>query len=83
MGAATISLSAPAAGDPASVDVAVGNGGEGTLDGLSVSVSYPAGEPVGWLDATLDRTSAPATVRLEARPGRGAAATGSAFPDEH
>lgn len=69
LGAATISLSAPAAGDPASVDVAVGNGGDGTLDGLTVSVSYPAGEPAGWLDATLDRTSAPATVRLDARPG--------------
>jgi hypothetical protein len=44
------------------VDVA--NGGGGSLGGLTVAVAYGAPEPPPWLTATLDRTTAPATLTL-------------------
>lgn len=48
--------------------VGVENGAPGVLSGLSVSVSYTGAG--GWLSASLDRTSAPATMSLAAlHPG--------------
>jgi hypothetical protein len=43
--------------------ITVNNGGGGTLDGLSVSTSYPTGT-AAWLSANLSGTTAPATVNL-------------------
>ena len=43
--------------------VAVSNGGRGTLSGLQVNVSYTGG-PSGWLNASLSSTTAPATLTL-------------------
>ena len=69
--AALISLSAASAsftavqsiGTAPSQIVTVTNGGRGTLSGLQVSVSYTGG-PSGWLSATLNTTTAPATLTL-------------------
>lgn len=54
--------------------VHVTNDGNGSLEGLSVKVLHAEGEPE-WLDAELDRTSAPATITLRADPGALAAGT--------
>jgi alpha-tubulin suppressor-like RCC1 family protein len=56
-------------GAPSTVrTVAVTNGGAGSLSGLSAVVSY-TGTPTGWLAATLDRTTAPATLTLASTAG--------------
>ena len=55
--------------DPADQTVAVTNGGGGTLNGLAASVSYATGQPTGWLDASLNRNRAPATLTLAATTG--------------
>ena len=63
----TVAMGAPAGGaNPAAETVAIANGGGGTLSGLSTSVAYGAGQPTGWLQATLDATAAPATLTLQA-----------------
>jgi hypothetical protein len=53
-------------GNPAAQSVGVTNTGTGTLTGLSTSISYTAGQPAGWLTATLSGTAAPATLTLQA-----------------
>ncbi len=69
LGATTVALSATALGaDPAPQTVAVDNGGTGTLDGLTTTVDY-GGLAGGWLTATLDATTAPATLTLSAHTG--------------
>ncbi len=54
---------------PVSSNVSVTNEGGGTLTGLTVSVEYPPGQPIGWLSGTLNRTVAPATLTLTASRG--------------
>ncbi len=49
---------------PASQTIVVTNGGGGTLNGLSQSTSYTSG--AGWLTATFNTTTAPATLTLTA-----------------
>ena len=45
--------------------VGISNGGSGPLTGLSVSAAtYTAGEPTGWLTASLSSTNAPANLDL-------------------
>jgi hypothetical protein len=44
--------------------VAVTNSGDLPLTGLSASVTYGAGQPQGWLTASLGSTRAPATLTL-------------------
>lgn len=54
---------------PTPQSVLISNGGTGTLSGLSVgSVSYGAGA-TGWLTASLNGTTAPATLTLTVAPG--------------
>jgi hypothetical protein len=53
---------------PGPVAVAITNGGEADLTGLSASISYLSGDS-GWLSATLSRTAAPATLTLAVNPG--------------
>jgi hypothetical protein len=44
--------------------VTVTNSGGGTLSGLTATVTYQAGQPSGWIHATLSGTTAPATLTL-------------------
>lgn len=56
--------------DPEAVDLALTNDGDLPLTGLQVGdVVYGAGEPGGWLSASLTGTTAPATLRLSASMG--------------
>ncbi len=72
----TASFTATAGGaDPPAAAVTVSNAGGGTLSALAVSVQYAAGQPTGWLNATLAATSAPTTLTL--RPVTGALAAGT------
>lgn len=60
-----VSFSAATPGpDPAAKAVLVSNSGGGTLDNLAAAVSYSAGQPTGWLVASLDAATAPATLTL-------------------
>lgn len=54
-------------GSPSGVEVAVRNGGEGSLSGLQTSTSYEGSS--GWLTASLAGTSAPTSLTLRASPG--------------
>jgi hypothetical protein len=76
LSALTASFSATTPGaDPAAQNVQVTNSGGGTLNGLTASVSYGAGQPTGWLAAAWNSTTAPATLTLQ--PGLGTLAPGS------
>ena len=62
-------------GNPERQTIDVSNGGGGTLNGLAAKVSYGAGQPTGWLNASLNRNRAPATLTLTATTGTLAAGT--------
>ena len=63
-----------ATADPAAQTVAVTNAGTGTLSGLAVgTISYGSGS--GWLTATLNQSTAPATLTLSVAKGALAAGT--------
>lgn len=63
----TVSFAATAGqGNPAAQTVNVSNDGGGTLTGLSGIITYTAGQPSGWLTASLNSTTAPATLTLSA-----------------
>ena len=50
---------------PGSHPVTITNGGTGTLGSLGLgAVVYGAGQPTGWLSASLNATTAPATITL-------------------
>ena len=49
---------------PFPITVAVSNAGGGTLSGLIASVTYPVGQPAGWLTANLSSTTAPSMLTL-------------------
>lgn len=66
---------------PAPATIRITNGGTGTLSGLSVTPHVDPGEPTGWLAATLDHTSAPATLSIAATTGNLAAGTYHAIVD--
>ena len=53
------------AASPAAQPVTITNGGTGTLSGLAMgTITYGGGQPAGWLSASLNATSAPATITL-------------------
>jgi hypothetical protein len=63
----SVSFEAVATGaNPTDRTVAITNTGGSTLDELSVSVDYAAGQPTGWLTATLSGPVAPATLTAQA-----------------
>ena len=67
---ATVTFSAVAGGgNPAAKTVAISNTGGGTLSGLSSATTYAAGQPTGWLTATLSQTAAPAALTLQPNIG--------------
>src|ERR1017187_7650185 len=50
---------------PAAQPVTITNGGTGTLSGLAMgTITYGSGQSSGWLSASLNATSAPATITL-------------------
>ena len=55
--------------NPAAEQVSITNTGSFTLSGLATSVTYGGGQPTGWLLATLDQATAPATLTLQATTG--------------
>jgi uncharacterized protein YjdB len=55
--------------NPAAELVTITNGGPFTLAGLGTTVAYAAGQPTGWLAATLSAANAPATLTLQATTG--------------
>ena len=55
--------------DPAPKVVWVKNAAGGSLTGLAASVVYDAGEPSGWLSATLRSTVVPTYVDVQATTG--------------
>jgi hypothetical protein len=60
-------IGAQGAANPANQTVGIGNAGGGTLGGLTLgTTTYGAGEPTGWLTATLSGGTAPATITLAA-----------------
>lgn len=66
----SVRIEADLATDATVQTVAVTNDGSGTLGGLALdAVAYAAGEPTGWLAATLSGTTAPATLTLGAAKG--------------
>jgi hypothetical protein len=56
--------------DPAAQSVDVTNGGGGTLDGLGISVAYAAGQPTGWLSASIASATAPTTIIVQPATGQ-------------
>jgi len=54
---------------PGTAVISVTNDGTGSLTGLAASITYEAGQPTGWLVASLDETTAPASLALTATPG--------------
>lgn len=67
---AEVSLAAAInASSPATTDVAITNSGGGALTGLTRSIRYGAGQPTGWLSASLSGTSTPSTMTVSATPG--------------
>lgn len=66
LGRTAVALSAPEGESPAPQEVAVLNGGDGAVTGLTATTSYPSGQPAGWLTATLLGTQAPTALRLVA-----------------
>ena len=64
LGSTTVSFSTTVGGpDPSNQQVGVANAGGGTLDQLSLSVAYQ-GAQSGWLAASLNSTTAPASITL-------------------
>ena len=61
--------------NPASQVVAIINTGTGSLSGLSVPISYAAGQPAAWLSASLSQATAPASLTLSAASAGLAAGT--------
>jgi hypothetical protein len=68
-------------GNPAQTIVDITNGGGGTLDGLTLSVHYPSGQPSGWLNTSLAGTAAPTTLSVQPTTGSLAAGTYNATID--
>jgi hypothetical protein len=70
LSANTASFSAlPGGANPATKAVNVTNGGAGSLSALTATITYTAGQPTGWLAATFNTTTAPATLTLAATTG--------------
>jgi glucose/arabinose dehydrogenase len=53
---------------PPAQTVNISNAARGILSGLSGTITFPAGQPSGWLTAALSSTTAPATLTLTANP---------------
>ena len=81
LGATALTFNATTGGgNPTAQTVAITNGGGGTLGGLTAAVVSYGGGPTGWLQTpTLNGTTAPATLTLQALTGSLAAGTYTAL----
>lgn len=62
---ATVAIAATNGQNPPPQTVNVTNGGGGTLSGLALgTITFAAGQPVGWVAAAIDKTTAPAVITL-------------------
>jgi hypothetical protein len=69
MGAESVELEGVAGGPPTqAAEIPLENGGAGTLDDLSVTVVDAEG-PAGWLDVSLESTTAPTSLQVRGDPG--------------
>jgi adhesin/invasin len=68
-------------GPPPSQTVTVTNGGGGDLSGLSFPVSYPDGEPSGWLSVQASGTTAPVQLTVRVNPDGLSSGTYDGFID--
>ena len=59
--------------------VTIANAGGGTLNGLSLALTYAANQPTGWLAASLSSLAAPASLALSVNRGSLPAGTYSAI----
>jgi hypothetical protein len=58
-------VASPGGADPSAQVDSVHNGGVGTLSGLAVAlIGYGTGQPTGWLNASLNATTAPVALTL-------------------
>lgn len=75
--AATAAFNATVGGaNPPAQTIAISNGGTGVLSGLSIGpIGYVAGQPTGWLGASLSLGAAPSVLTLTATTGTLAAGT--------
>lgn len=65
-----VAMSAVAGGThPGPASILITNTGGGSLTGLGLAITYGAGQPVGWLQASLAQTTAPTTLVLQAATG--------------
>jgi hypothetical protein len=55
--------------DPAIQDVSITNTGGGSLSGFTITGTYGANEPTGWLRGALTGNTAPTTLRLQPSTG--------------
>lgn len=62
----SVSFIAIGPGDPPSQSVAVTNAGGGTVERLTRTITYGAGQPTGWLRAGFGAKEAPTTLELRA-----------------
>jgi hypothetical protein len=70
LSAASVAVTGFAGGDdPVPLEIAISNGGTGTLTGLAAAVAYGTGQPTGWLTAGLSPDAAPAVLTLTATTG--------------
>ncbi len=60
--------------DPDAADITITNSGDGSLEGIGISVAYGAGA-TGWLNAAVNTTTAPATLTMQPRTSGLAAGT--------
>lgn len=61
-----VSFAVQRGANPAPRTISITNLGAQPLTGISVDVTYDAGQALGWLSATLDKTDAPAVLTLAA-----------------
>ncbi len=71
----SFTLAASRGGPAQNVVVQVTNGGSLAVTGLALNTIYDAGQATGWLSATLNSATAPATITLTVTPGTLAQAT--------
>jgi hypothetical protein len=87
LSASTASFSITGSGTvSAPVEISITNSGGGTLGGLNYSIGYGAGQPTGWLDASLAGSTAPTVLTLSVtdtglQPGSYSAAVTITSPD--
>ncbi len=72
----SVTFTANTGANPPPATVNITNGGPGTLSGLTLDpVVYDAGQPTGWLAATLNGTTVPTSITLTATSATLAAGT--------